>query len=231
MSTTNLSAAEVMDWMAVLMNDAARSAYTYENMLPYLNMAIDECLEEMERHNVPCTDETAAYITLTAGLKVITPVESPVLPHYPFDLIEIRTLSERDAGSTNPFTPLHKRDSLNTRTPSTALLDYAWTGQEIHFVGAISDRELKLDYVKELIHSVNSEKDTIGIIGVKSYLAYKGASFCAKYVAENPERAKLLLDDADSCMDNILGISAKGRQSIVTRRRPFRSSMKSRRNF
>ena len=228
MSTTNLTAGEVMDWVASLMNDTGKTAYTYVTMLPYLNMALDELQEEMERHNVPVTDETAAYIRIPVGTLKVTPIESPELPHFPDDLLEVRALSERLYGTSDPFTPMHRNNFLNVRTLSTSLLDFSWTGQEIRFIGAVTDRELKLDYLRELIRNADSGHTPIPIMGVKSYLAYKAASFCAKYVAENPERAKLLLDDADGCMDNILGISAKGRQGITTRRKPFRSAWKSR---
>ena len=228
MSTTSIKASEVMEWVAALMNDVARASYTNAAILPYLNMAVDELQEELTRHNVSVTDETAAYITVLAGQTVITPVESPTLPHFPFDLREVRDLGERLSGSSDPFVTMHRQTFLNVRTPSTSLIDYAWTGQEIRLNGAVSDRELKLDYIRELIHNVNTEHDEIGIIGSKSYLAYKTASFCAKYVAENPERATLLKEDADGCLENILGIASKGQQGIVTRRKPFRSAWKSR---
>jgi len=226
MSTTSLTAGEVMDWVAALMNDAAKSSYTYVAVLPYLNMAIDELLEELERHNVPVTNETASYITVTAGITKITPVESADLPHYPSDLLEVRALSERLAGSSDSFVLMSHLDFLNYRTPMTGLLNYQWTGQEIRFNAANTDRELKLDYVRELISACENESSLIGIIGVKSYLAYKAASFCAKYVAENATRAQMLMQDAEGCMDNILGISSKGRQNIQTRRRPFRAAYK-----
>lgn len=229
MSTSSLKASEVLDWVAALMNDAEKTSYTYPRMLPYLNMAIDELQEEMERHNVPCTDETAAYITITAGVTKITSVESPDLPHYPADLREIRNLSERLSGSSDSFVPMRMCNFLNVRTPSQSLIDYAWFNQIIHLTGAVSDREVKLDYIRELIHNINTPDDEIGIIGVKSYLAYKTGAFCAKYVAENPERAGLLAADAEGCLDNILGIASKSQQNITTRRRPFRSSWKARR--
>ena len=228
MSTTSLKASEVLDWVAALMNDVAKESYTHAATLPYLNMAVDELLEELMRHNVPVTDQTAAYITVIAGVTKITPVESIDLPHYPSDLYEIRDLSERLAGTSDPFVSMKRQIFLNVRTPSMSLIDYSWTGQEIHLIGAVSDRELKLDYVRQLIQNILTPDDEIGVVGAKSYLAYKAASFCAKYVAENPERATLLQTDADGCMDNILGIAAKAGQNIVTRRKPFRSGWKSR---
>ncbi len=226
MSTTSLRASEVMDWIAALMNDVGKSSYTYTAVLPYLNMAIDELLEEFEVNNVPVTDNTAAYITVTAGMTAITPVESATLPHYPNDLVEIRELSERLAGSSDSFVRMNKFDFLNVRTQTTSLVDWAWNGQEIKLIGATSDREIKLDYIKQILTDCQNENSIIPIIGVKSYLAYKGASFCAKYIAENEIRAEQLKEDASGCLENITGIQTKGRQNIYTRRRPFRSAYK-----
>lgn len=230
MSTTSLTAGEVMDWVAALMNDVAKSSYTYITMLPYLNMAIDELLEELERHNLCPTNETAAYITVNAGTLVISADDGVAdgKLHYPTNLIEIRQLWERLAGSTDTFVPMRKQEFLNVRSLTTALVDWAWLDQEIRFIGANSNREVKIDYIQEAISAATSDTSVIGIIGVKSYLAYKAASLCAKYIAENPTRAQMLKEDAEGCLDNLLGIKIKGNQSTVVRRRPFRASFKSR---
>jgi len=50
----------------------------------------------------------------------------------------------------------------------------------------------------------------------------------ASNIAENPTRAQELNGDAIRSIDRALGITIKGRQSQVTRRRPFRAGYKSR---
>lgn len=229
MSTTNVTAGEVMDWMAVLMNDAAKASYTYAAMLPYLNMAVAKLLEELERNNVPATDETAEYITVLAGQTKVMPSGSAEGPHYPSDLVDIRKLSERLLGTSDTFIIMNPQNFLNERALTTALIDYSWRGQEIKFIGATTDREIKLDYVREIVHTVNDEKGIIGVINSKSYLAFKGAALCAEFIDENMERAQVLEGEAEKSLDNILGIAAKGQQKITTRRRPFRAGMKNRR--
>ena len=42
MSTTAVSAGQIMDRVANLLNDPNKTDYTYNVMLPYLNMAIEE---------------------------------------------------------------------------------------------------------------------------------------------------------------------------------------------
>ncbi len=220
-----------MDRMASLMNDTARTKYTYTNMLPYLNMAIDSLMEEMEASDMSPTSVQTAYIVVTVGQVQITPAESATLPHYPVDLIEIQQLSERLNGSVNSFYPMTRRDGgLNFRTATESLIEWAWQNQIIQFIseGANTDREIKLDYIAIAMPQATDENTVLGMINAKSFLAFKGAAYCAMFIAENETRAGALNEEAGDAINNALGISAKGRQQIFTRRRPFRSSYKAR---
>lgn len=231
MSTTNLTAGTVMDRIASLMNDTAKTKYTYANMLPYLNMAIDSLMEEMEASDMSPTSVQTTYIVVTSGQTQITPDESATLPHYPTDLIEIQRLWERLNGSVNSFYPMTRRDGgLNYRSATESLIEWAWQNQIIQFVasGATTDREIQLDYIAIAMPQATDENTVLGMINAKSYLAFKGAAYCAMFIGENETRAGALDKEADDALNNALGISAKGRQQIFTRRRPFRSSYKAR---
>ena len=67
--------------------------------------------------------------------------------------------------------------------------------------------------------------------GITPRLSFDGSrnAWVINFV-KGSKSATVFLDkkDADSCMDGIVGIAAKGRQDITTRRRPFRSAFKSR---
>ena len=113
MSTTSLTAGEVMDSSAALMNDPAKTDYTYVTQLPYLNMAIDELVETLEESNVSPTNQTTSNpIVIPVGTNKITPIENVSSPHYPFDLVEIQEVGERDSGSNSIFVPLGRREFL-----------------------------------------------------------------------------------------------------------------------
>lgn len=230
MSTTSLTAGQVMDRVAALMNDPARTDYTYEAQLIYLNMAVDELVENLEQANASPTNQTSTVIVVPLGANSLYPVEHPDGPHYPYDLIEIQEVAERLSGTTNQFTGLCRREWVGHFPPCDSLMFWTWEDQCIKFnpSGASTARDVQLRYVRQPIQQAQNENSLIGTIGTRSYLAYKTAGLCALFIGENPSRAQTLEQKAEESMDRLLGINTKGSQQIVTRRKPFRSSYKSR---
>jgi len=237
MSTTSLTGAQVMDKAASLMNDTAKTVYTYANQAPYLNMAFDELQEEFELNNIPITNETISpAITVNIGIKVIGPVDgigATGAPNYPQDLVELQGLYERLAGSVEPFVPMTQREFLPHALddlPTASLQYWVFEDQQIRFIGATTQREVKLDYVKALFPADIDQNTVIGIMNARSFLYYKTAALCSFFIGENATRAEELDVLATKALDRSLGISVKGKQSIVTRRRPFMAAYK-RRSF
>jgi len=230
MSTTSLTAAEVMDRSAVLMNDPAKTDYTYLAQLPYLNMAIDELVETLEESNSSPTNNTSATIVIPVGKNKITPIEHAETPHYPFDLIELQEVGERSTGTQDPFLPLGKREFLQSFPPNQSLLFWIWEDQMIKFnpSGALSSRDIQLRYVRQAISQAANELSVIGTINARSYLSYQTASLCSMFIGENETRAGILATKAEQALERLTGINNKGRQQIMTRHRPFRASYKAR---
>jgi hypothetical protein len=230
MSTTSLVASEVMDRSAALLNDPAKTDYTYTAQLVYLNMAIDELVESLEESNVSPSNQLSSPITVPVGVNAITPIENPVGPHYPVDLIEIQEISERNSGTNDSFIPMGRREFLQSFTPSQSLLVWTWEDQIIKFNsrGALSVREVQLKYIRQPIIQATDQSSVIGTINARSYLSYKTAALCAMFIGENVTRAGVLNDQAEKAKERMEGISNKGKQQIMTRHRPFRATYKSR---
>jgi len=233
MSTTSLTAGEVMDRSAALMNDPAKTDYTYVAQLPYLNMAIDELVESLEESNSSPTNMTSAVIVVPIGSNMITPIEHITPPHYPIDLIEIQEVGERLTGSSEPFLPLGKRTFLQGFPQSNSLIFWTWEDQIIKFNpnGASSSRDIQLRYVRQAVSQAVDEDSIIGTINSRSYLAYQTASLCSMFIGENETRAGVLATKAEQALERLTGINNKGRQQIMTRHRPFRASYKARGGF
>src|SRR5436190_1966994 len=123
MSTTSLTAGDVMDRVAALMNDPAKTDYTYLAQVMYLNMAIDELCEELENSNATATNQTSLVIKVGVGENQI--------PSPPADLVEIQSVGERLAGTLDGFIKMDRREFVPEFPPNNALIYWAWENQKI----------------------------------------------------------------------------------------------------
>jgi len=229
-----VTAGTIMNQSAALMNDAARSIYTYAIQIPYLNMALQELQEIFELNNVPVTDTvTSTPITVPAGITSVgfSP-DMPVVgtPYLPDDLIEPKVVWERQIG-VDPYVPMARLDFLPRYMEGveiTQFIHYVWQSQEIRVLAANQINQLKIDYIRNLFAAFTDEDDEISIVNTQSFLEYRNAGLLAQFCAENPTRAQSLNQDAIMALDRSVGIGTKGRQAINIRHRPFRSSYKRR---
>jgi hypothetical protein len=220
---------EIITTVAALMNDYTQSNYTNLACLPFFNLALDELQELYELNEIPATYETSAAITIKAG---INRLGFDTNPAFPSDLIEIRQLWESPTG-LEQWIPMDKRDTIphflqNNQTISQFLL-WALEGGRVRFIAANADNDLKIDYTAKIFNTPILIKDVdvnLPFTNVKTYLEYKTAALCAMFIAENESRAVALDSLCGTALSRSLGIPIKGMQSVVTRRRPFRSSFK-----
>lgn len=229
MSTVDYTVANVLDASAALNNDAAKTQYTYAAQIPYLNIALSELQEYFQQNEMPVTQETSAVIALAAGDTEVGFATSPALPS---DLVEINQLWERQHG-IDPWISMTKRDYLphNLEGVETNLFVYwSWNNQTIEVLPSNQANDLKLDYIKALFptYTVADTPLAIGVVNAQSFLNYRTASLCARFVGEDKPRSDELNVFAGLAIDRVVSIGTKGRQSMTVRRRPFRSSLKSR---
>lgn len=217
----------LLDNSAVLLNDSAKSVYTYAVQLPFFNMAQKELQELMEQNNVPATNEVAPT-TLIVAVGVVA-ISFSTVPALPADLIEIQQLSERLNGAAEDYIPMTRREFLPTLVEQTeSLIWWAWQNQELRFLGATTPRQLQLNYIASRLPVVTSTATSITLINADSFLQYRTAALCSQFVGENKTRADDLNAFAGAAADRFLGIDTKGRQAIAVRRRPFMASYKNR---
>ena len=213
--------------VASLQNDTAQSVYTDAACLPYLNIALDELQEYFELNNIPVTNDVSAVLNVLLGTSVISFTSSPALPS---DLIEIQRLWESPEGE-NAYVPMTRKEfiphNLETGTAINRFGVWAWVEQQIKLIAANVDIDLKLDYIKSIFATpiaIGAVGVDLPIINCKTFLGYRTAALCAHFIGANKTRADELNGFATIALDRTLGIATKGRQSIQTRRRPFRRS-------
>lgn len=217
-------ASDVMDRAAALLNDTALSIYTYAVQLPYLKMAVDDLQLQVEANNIAISNDVSAALTISAG---VTKITYSTTPPYPADLISIQQIFERDNNTTLDWQEMKRVDFLPEITHlSNFLTWWTWQDQEIRFLGATSDRQIKIHYTSAAIANVTTSSSSIYVYNAIAPLAYKTAALCARFIGENPTRADSLQMEANTAYEYFLSILVKESQVMPSRRRPFMSSYK-----
>jgi hypothetical protein len=229
MAVPDLAASTVLAKSASLLNDTARTVYTYAALLPYLQIAMQELQEEFQLRNISSSQFTSAVITVPAGTAQII-YNGVGVPTLPIDMIEPQQLWERPSG-IDPYIPMIKRDYIPHQLEGilvTTFGFYVWESQTIKFLPASGNIDVKIDYIKELFQPLVDENSAIGIINAASFLEYRTAALAAEFIERNQSNANSMNTYAVLALDRAAGIGINGKQAISTRRRPFRSSFKKR---
>lgn len=235
MAGPSVTPAQIISAVAALMNDVAQQRYTNAAVLPYLNMALDILQEVFEQNSLPMTSETtSSAITVPSSTNINTFIGFNTTPPLPANLIEIQEVWESPSGQ-NQWTRMDKRDYiphyLENGQQISQFLIWAWEQQNIVVISANQDNDIKIDYIANLFDTpltIGSINVALPYINIKTFLEFETAALCAYFIAENESRAGILEGKAASALDRSLGIQVKALQSISIRRKPFRSSYKTR---
>lgn len=222
-----LLASEVMDLSAAALNDVNKTTYDYDTQLPYLKLALQELQELFQLNSLPVTEMTSAQIPINAG---VTKLEFDVAgtSRLPDNLIEILKIYETTAGG-NSWSPMSRRDFIPAYLSGvrTAGLQYwAWNGNKLKFLPATGNIEILIEYIGSLFPKFLRSDTILPVQNSIGYLAYKTAELISDMVEHNDARAQSNGGRAMMSLDRIQGITIKNKQSIMVRRRPFRSSYK-----
>ena len=235
MSAVDLVGANIMKMSASLMNDTARSVYTYAAQSPYLAMALQELREYYELNNISVTQETSAVIQINSGTTKITynAAGTTTNPKLPDDMIEPGQLWER-VRDIDPWVPMTKRDYLPHYLEGVEIpqfIFYTWNSQEIEVLPASQNNDIKIDYIRQLFPDADTDIDEntqINVINAQTFLEYRTAALLAEFIERNIPSANSFNTYAVFALDRATGIGVKGKQNIATRRRPFRAGYKKR---
>lgn len=229
MATPDVTAGTVMDGARALLNDQNAQIYTNTNLLQYLKTAFRELREYLSESNIPVTNKTDTVLSIPASTTEITFVSTPALPE---DLVELQAVWAR-IEDTSPWTFLARKEFIPPQLEDIEFSDFvcfAWLENKLKLLPCVAIMDLKLQYIQQLTEPAD-ENSTLGIINGQTFLEYRVASLAARYMMENAERAQDLDSNAQMSLDRAINVENKARQSIYTRRRPFRAGWKSRTAF
>lgn len=224
--------ASILSSSRAILNDQDDAVYHDAVLLAYLNIALAELEEIFELNNISATSTTSAIINVPAG---ITTIGFDTVPQLPLDLIEIQQLWESLEGQ-EAWIPITKKEYLTQSltingSPVASFGIWSWEGQGIRVLESSQDNDIKIDYVKSLFTelALGNLNNRNTILNTDTFLSYRVAGLAAEFIDENLARADKLNLFGGVALERSLGISIKGKQSITTRRRPFRAAWKNRR--
>lgn len=196
----------------VYLNDVNGSTYTNAVLLPFCKIIYDKYQSELQLHGLQFT--MGIYtIKIGVGGKFL---RLPGDFMYPIKLEERAITSTRESDFVELSGPTRWVDS---RDPQIELLDWCYLDGEIKFVGATSERLVKLYYQKSF-PNIQDAKLLVQPHCI-SYLAAKLAAYVHMFIAQNQTLADIANSDAETELNKLIGIAIKKVQSQIVRRRPY----------
>lgn len=208
-----LLASDILTGVKPLLNDPQGITFTDTALLPLLNKAYRELQRRLARAGMGATRETAERVPVDSG--VLTLVDGGGLPTgllYPLELKE----GARGAPLQN-FAPMTERNWEPTDQQAVELRYWAWREEELKFVGATTNRDVYIKFMKGL-SPITSVTSPILLIDSELFLESRTASIASAVLGENYSRAANLNNDAEQWYDVLIGGLVKRGQRHPVRR-------------
>lgn len=210
-----LAASDCMDEAAnVYLNDSSRTRWSYSILLPYLRSAYRELQAALEENDLPPLYEISAILTVNAGaVELASPPADMTLPI---------SLEERGVGETN-FTDMTEMTWEPEASQQTKLNNWVFREGKIQFLGALSNRQVKIRYIRSL-GTITGENTVLEIPNALGFLAARTAGLASSFGGMATERGLQANARGDAFLTAIISGLTKRLQSRPVRRRryPFR---------
>jgi len=208
-----ITAQEPLTECKILLNDPSGNIYADEKLIPLMQKAYRELQTKMMLNGLPVLKEAALAIAVNAGTLALGDGSG-----LPTDFVYPIELSERAKNSTQLYSPMDETEWEPTQQQSDILLYWNWREEEIKFLGATTDREVRIRYMKGLTR-ITATTTPISINNAVTFLASRTAAIAALVLGSNPSRADAINTDAGSALADLLGILVRRQQGIAIRRR------------
>lgn len=201
----------------VYLGDPQLQYWNFTNLIPFLRAAHRDMQLELDLNDIDVTRKTSTIVTIQAGWTAMG-VGSNL---QPTDLIEPLEMAERQAGNTNDlFDPMVQTSWEVDDLQAPTLRYWNWDQETIQFLGATTNRDVKLHYIAGLTIP-QSANDSLGWINSITYLAPHTAALAASDVG-NVALASRCEMKANQALDKLIRINLKPMQDRPIRRLPYR---------
>lgn len=216
-----VTAGSIMALAAARLNDASQNTYTDEVLFPFLVMAYQELQAECDANDISMIKDILASTNVDEGETELEP---------PDDLVAPIALYERARGSTseNDWAKMIQKEWEPNIERSSSLLYWTWREGVFKFVGATTDREVRIRYLRDLDALVDENSNIANVANARLFLQYRTAAMAASDILKIEKITNRLEAQADKWLAKTLGVEVKNNQSFVTTRRPFGYSRRAR---
>lgn len=211
-------ASEALVPCRLAINDVDAENFDDDRLIPYMAMAMRDLVSKLELNEIPSYNEISAVIPVLALATTLT---------LPADFRTPIKLEERAQGDTsNLFVKMDQKEWEPNMFPQTSLLYWTYREDSIKFLGATTNRDVKLYYqtIGQAISSVNS---VITVIGLENVLGLLTAQLFATFGLRNLEIAGFIEKQFERQWDEFSRRRVKGNQSMPIKRPSFRERRRS----
>jgi hypothetical protein len=202
-----------------LLNDPSGSIYPDQALIPLLQKSYRELQVKLNALGISTSKEVIGTTVLLVGTKILGDGAG-----LPTDLIYPIELGERLMGSENKFAPMEEREWDMDATPGNELGVWVWREETLHFIGANTDRQIMIRYVKSL-PALADVTSPVLINDSQTWLAQRTAAIASLLLGHNPSRAEALITDLygfNGPWEDLKATKVKRLQNIPVRRRRTR---------
>jgi len=204
--------ASVLTDIKDLLNDPNGDIYTQDPLIRVMNRTYREIQRSLRNHGIGTVSDVSAIIQVAAGTTELTDGGG-----LPSDLIQPLELFERASGSSDDWNPMDEKEWEPEIDQGTSLVYWVWREEAVRFVGATTNREVKMRYLKGLTALIDG--GSVGIADCRDWLATRTAAVAAYVIGENESRSQALQLDAEVAKDEFLRTRIRAKQDMPIRRR------------
>lgn len=212
---------DILTTVPALLDDAGRSVFTGDFILPYVNVAQRSILTKMRSAGVSEVRVRSSVIIVPALTATLTHSTTPALPA---DLVWPDEIWEAKRGGNNEdFYRIVGPITLPNQARSNTLGYWDWFKDELRFIGANEARDIKIDYWSTLsdFSTPVDPTDTVLLqdaINIISLLVCKGIAVSrGQYQA-----AQAFETQAVDELESVINAQLKMQQQQPDRRQPYR---------
>jgi hypothetical protein len=209
-----VTAADALTESKILLNDPSGNIYPDDRLIPIMQKAYRELQTKLMLHGLSVLKEHTVLAAIPVPIGTTALGDGSGLPP---DIVYPIEISERPQGSTQLFVTMLEQAWEPEAKPGTSLVYWNWREEEIKFLGATSDREVRIKYMKGL-GRITSASSPITVNNATTWLASRTAAIAAFVLGSNPTRADGLNGDAAQAMEDLLRYLVRRTQGLPVRR-------------